>query len=77
MQLVKLVGAVVLVVTVYPIIPLASSVAFIVMVFVFAVALVITGFVLSILSIFPEVLPPSCPVLSISLAYTVPFSVYV
>ena len=46
------VGAVVLVVTAYPTIPLALSVAFILTLFVLAVASVTTGFSLSIISIF-------------------------
>lgn len=47
-QLVNSVGGVVLSVTLYPIIPLASSVAVILTLFVVGVATVTTGFVLSI-----------------------------
>lgn len=50
---VKLVGSVLSSVTVYPIIPEASSVASIFILFVVAVATVTSGFSLSILSIFP------------------------
>ena len=73
----KLVGSVVFSVTVYPIIPLASSVAFIVIVFVFAVALVTIGFVLSILSTVATAYPVAWFVLSASLAYTFPFALSV
>ena len=55
---VKLLGAVLLVVTAYPIIPDASSVAVIAILFVVAVAPVTTGFVLSIFVKFPVAEPP-------------------
>ena len=53
-----LLGAVLLVVTAYPTIPLASSVAVIFMLFVVAVAPVTIGFVLSIFVKFPVAEPP-------------------
>ena len=74
MHAVKLVGAFVEVVTAYPIIPLASSVAFIVIVFVVAfVVLNTSGFCLSIVSTPLDAYPFDCPVLSTNLAYIVPF----
>ena len=72
----KLVGWLLLVVIVYPIIPLASSVAVIVMLFVVAVAPVTTGFTLSIFVTFPAAYPPPF-VPSHNLAYIFPFSLYV
>ena len=51
-------GAVLLVVTAYPTIPLASSVAVIFMLFVVAVAPVTIGFVVSIFVKFPVAEPP-------------------
>ena len=71
------VGAVVLVVTAYPTIPLALSVAFILTLFVLAVASVTTGFSLSIVfTVFVAALP-ACPVLSNATAIIVQLLVIV
>ena len=58
MHSVKLLGAVLLVVTAYPIIPDASSVAVIFILFVVAVAPVTIGFTVSMFVTFPDSEPP-------------------
>ena len=69
------VGAVVLVVTAYPIIPAASSVAFILTLFVLGVALDTTGFVVSIVVTLFVAALPACPASSNATAVTVQFFV--